>query len=509
MVIMSVFLKIDYRFVDEIVCCGDDHDYYLHAETIALDFDFDYKNQFENIEKIRFIHDGKKAPKGFVGPGILSAPFLFIGNLFDKLIVNNSLYNFRILFYSFSSLFYLFLSVNLMTKTLKLMKIKYNFNHLLLFYLGSGVTYFAFERYSMSHVYEVFTASLVLYLSAKYYSNDKSKKYAVLIPLSIMLALLVRWVNYYVIFLPLVAKLFMRVKNDKILFKDRYFYISSILSLLIFSFMSYQIYGVITFDPQFVYQNTYELSGFVNEFFDPANFIIEKLKFFFIILFSKEFGVFWFSPIIFLSTIISFKYFYSRFLDFKFFIPLMFLQVYALVIIWNSTASSYGFRYLYCLIPFSVLLYFYTFKDNENKIFLNYLIYFSIFSSLSILFFETSEITSLRENINSFGSLERFSQPEYLVGYIKSLVNFDSYLKIFTTSFLGALSFKLLLILLGIDRLNEILTSLNLPVGNQDFQDFLIDINTVETLKIFLTFFILYLFSSYLLKTQLKVSESD
>ena len=154
-------------------------------------------------------------------------------------------------------------------------------------------------------------------------------------------------------------------------------------------------------------------------------------------------------------------------------------------------------------------MYFYTYKDNENKIFVNYLIYFSIFSSLSILFFETSEITSLRENINSFGSLERFSQPEYLVGYIKSLVNFDSYLKIFTTSFLGALSFKLLLILLGIDRLNEILTSLNLPVGNQDFQDFLIDINRVETLKIFFTFFILYLFSSYLLKTQLKVSESD
>tara|TARA_B100001996_G_C18654007_1_gene590514 strand:+ start:73 stop:978 length:906 start_codon:yes stop_codon:yes gene_type:complete len=301
----------------------------------------------------------------------------------------------------------------------------------------------------------------------------------------------------------------MRVKRDKILLRERYFYVSSILSLLIFSFMSYQIYGVVTFDPQFVYQNTYELSGFVNEIFDPFNFIIEKFKFFLIILFSQEFGIFWFSPILFLSTVISFKYFYSRFLDLKFFIPLMFLQVYAIVIIWNSTASSYGFRYLYCLVPLSILLYFDTTKDNENKIYLNYLIYFSIFSSLSILFFETSEITSLRENINSFGSLERFSQPDYLVGYIKSLASFDSYLKIFTTSFLGALSFKVLLVLLGIDRLNEILTSLKLPVGNQDFQDFLIDINRVETLKIFFTFFILYLFSSYILKTQIKASESD
>jgi len=118
MLIMSIFLKIDYRFVDEIVCCGDDHDYYLHAETIALDFDFNYDNQFENIEKIRFINDGKKAPKGFVGSGILSSPFLFIGNIFDKLIVNNSIYNYKILFYSFSSIFYLFFSIHLMKRRL-------------------------------------------------------------------------------------------------------------------------------------------------------------------------------------------------------------------------------------------------------------------------------------------------------------------------------------------------------------------------------------------------------
>ena len=26
-------------------CCGDDFDYYSHAYTIAVDFDFDYSNQ--------------------------------------------------------------------------------------------------------------------------------------------------------------------------------------------------------------------------------------------------------------------------------------------------------------------------------------------------------------------------------------------------------------------------------------------------------------------------------
>ena len=44
-IFVSISLKIDYRFVESINCCQDDHDYYSHAETIAIDFDFDYKNQ--------------------------------------------------------------------------------------------------------------------------------------------------------------------------------------------------------------------------------------------------------------------------------------------------------------------------------------------------------------------------------------------------------------------------------------------------------------------------------
>ena len=42
-----LFLKIDYRFIDNITCCGDDFDYYIHAKTIALDNDLDYSNNLE------------------------------------------------------------------------------------------------------------------------------------------------------------------------------------------------------------------------------------------------------------------------------------------------------------------------------------------------------------------------------------------------------------------------------------------------------------------------------
>ena len=52
--IVLLFTKIDYRFVEEIPCCQDDHDYYSHSETIAIDFDLDYSNQYIGFEKERY-----------------------------------------------------------------------------------------------------------------------------------------------------------------------------------------------------------------------------------------------------------------------------------------------------------------------------------------------------------------------------------------------------------------------------------------------------------------------
>ena len=138
---LLVALKIDYRFIDEINCCGDDHDYFMHADTLANDFDFDYKNQMKGIEDKRFNQNGKIAPTGFLGSGLLAFPFLFIGvqinNLLSEFNDFENLYNFEILFYSFSTIFYLFISILLLCKTLE------NKNNLLIIIavFGYGITY--------------------------------------------------------------------------------------------------------------------------------------------------------------------------------------------------------------------------------------------------------------------------------------------------------------------------------------------------------------------------------
>jgi hypothetical protein len=97
----------------------------------------------------------------------------------------------------------------------------------------------------------------------------------------------------------------------------------------------------------------------------------------------------------------------------------------------------------------------------NSKLVINYLKVFSIFSILSVLFFETTIFTqlSLTPVMNSFGFEKVYSQPEYLTGLLKSFFVFESYLKIIATSFFGALLLKLSIILTSEIFVTDLLSS--------------------------------------------------
>ena len=121
----------------------------------------------------------KIAPLGFVGSGILASPFLLLGNILDQLNANSTVSN-KILFYSLSPVIYLFISIKLLYSTL----IKLNKNPNLLFItlliFGSGVSYYAFERFSMTHVYEIFTISLIFYITTLILKNHKNRNFIIM-----------------------------------------------------------------------------------------------------------------------------------------------------------------------------------------------------------------------------------------------------------------------------------------------------------------------------------------
>ena len=131
------------------------------------------------------------------------------------------------------------------------------------------------------------------------------------------------------------------------------------------------------------------------------------------------------------------------------------------------------------------------------------MILFSIFATGSLLFFETTQGTqlSLVDTLNTFGRSLKYTQPLYLEGYVLSFIELNSYLKIFTTSFLGAIFFKLTLLLIDNNSLIVTLNNFGLPVGNEDFINYLVEINDISILKFVFVFVLLYSMVVYVSKT--------
>ena len=497
-VLLLIFIKTDYRLESEFYCCKDDYDYYAHAETIAIDFDFDYSNQLKGNEDSRFFYQGKSAPTGFFGSGLLSSPFVFIGNALNRLINNNELFNFVILFYSFSSIFYLCFSLLLLHRINCLLGSKYKSNFLYLLLLGSGVSYFAFERYSMTHIYEVFTITFLVYIVLKFMYFE-SNFYASLIPLSLLLCFITRWVNYYILLIPFI--IFMCFgKNIKIIIINKFFWLFTFISIILFGMHSFKIYGVVTFNPEFVYGASGSINNFLNSNSNLTNLLFLNFKNLLVILFSTEFGLFWFSPVIFFGFYKSAK---NLFLVNKnkinkisnILIFICYIQVFALILIWKSTASSYGFRYAFSLSIISIL--FILSLNRLNKIEYFYIKYMSLFSFISTLFFETTVKTQLSLDyvVNSFGVEMRYSQPRYLIGYLESIINFESYVKIFAQSLFGLIIFSIVLKFTDIETFNQFLSKFSQMVYNSDLQILFLKVEEIEFYKILVCIFLVGIIS--------------
>ena len=105
------------------------------------------------------------------------------------------------------------------------------------------------------------------------------------------------------------------------------------------------------------------------------------------------------------------------------------------------------------------------------------------------MFFETTEKTQLSttEIENSFGLIRNYVEPEYVTGVLGSFLELNSYLIIFTTSLLGVLIFKTLILLFGSEAILELLTNLGLPTDNQDFINYLNNLEIISTNKLILS----------------------
>ena len=208
------------------------------------------------------------------------------------------------------------------------------------------------------------------------------------------------------------------------------------------------LYGIYTINPADIFFIVEDrLSSGYSRFLDINMFwenLIYIFKSFLIVNFSQEFGLFYFSPPLFLGSILIFYFLIRKRFDLTLAIILITVFPFFTTLVFKNPGYSYGYRYLYSTIPVFILIYFQLFQ--RNKLISNYMLYASFFSTVSILFFESTQYTVLSTDYvtNSFGLYTKFVNPTYLSGYFKSLIIPDAYLNIIFTSFFGVLIIKII-----------------------------------------------------------------
>ena len=486
-----LLIKTDYRIASGVNCCGDDFDYYIHAQTLAIDYDFDYSNQIPNYSKFYYTNGSKIAPVGFSGSGILAAPFLFIGNILDEWFgLTDNLFNYKIITYSLSPLFYLSLSAILLQKSLERINVSLSRLKVLLIISGSGVAYYALERFSMTHVYEVFINCMLIYCSILAFNDEKKNKVSTFfLPVVIVIGLLIKLSNFYILLLPLLVKELLKSFNTSSVPEKRnslFLLSGTVTASFVFWGINMLIYGKVILNPSETYSAESQASGYISSTTNLFDFISGIIRTTLIVNFSSEFGAFWFSPAIFLILLYIFYFLFKKRFKLFFLTSLIYSFNIAIVNLWQSTASSYGFRYMYSLIPIGILIFYATETKINSKIIKYYLLPFSIFGLFSVFMFESTEFVQLStiDVVNSFGKTIRYSQPDYLIGIFKSIFVIDGYLKLFSTSFLGLFLFKSFIVLFGIDNFYNTLTFLNLPLDNPDFLTLIENLQAISVIQI-------------------------
>ena len=150
--------------------------------------------------------------------------------------------------YSLSPIFYLLLSILLIQNSLTSLKIAFSNNLLLLSIFGTGISYYSFDRFSMSHIYEFFGTSFLIYLSTKSLKEEdlfKLRYLNFLLGFLMFFFLSIRWTNYLYFFIPLVIYLISGRKINKLYFKVS-FLLGWFIGLALFLYHTKYLYGIYT-----------------------------------------------------------------------------------------------------------------------------------------------------------------------------------------------------------------------------------------------------------------------
>lgn len=444
----------------DLALTGDDASYVAHAFTLGLDFDLDYSNEV-NAGDEYFRVAGRSIPSHPVGPGLVSAPVVALFSLLDRVAGHPVVFD--RLSYQYSWSFFAVLLVSSLCLAigmfLYIAALRPQFGSSVMFYvpafvIASGLVFYAHGRFSMAHAHEFFAISLVFYFSYRLQSAVKALKsnkcintHVIMLGISLALALSMRYANIHIVLLPILSLSLFGYADRK---NFRKFFFSASVAMLVglslFSMLSFGLYGQIF--PSF--SGTYSNSPKA-ELFESASIITRTvllLPNLVPLLLSSEFGLIWSNPGLFLGVVglgirlgPEFRHIKKRpylIAEVLLFFAFLALPV-AIVLNWQTTASSYGYRYLYSLMPIALWGSLYVIakiklipESSKTKavrlILLAFIHCLLILGTLSYLFFLSNPELTPHRQLNVFGISHAYSANHYLPALIRAMSDFGTWI---------------------------------------------------------------------------------
>jgi len=426
----------------------DDLSHWLHAATIAYDFDIDYVNDYV-VDESTFSKE-TNIPYHPPGAGYLSSPFVFLFSLFDNSFVGrlNPVGSFAYLGFFCASLFYCWFGLFLLFKVFESKNI--NKGYFVIFSVLVGtLTHFVTNRFIMSHAVEFFLCSWLCYLF-----ETKDKTYNITNLSNIGLVYFLLSFTRPSTFIYSLCLLIIYLKKKDIKFKN-------ILNLLFVSMFYLVIHIIVSFNLYKKYTIFQHYQGNLEELnyveFTSVHIVSNTPKILNLI-FSTSMGLIWTLPIVafgilsvalmtfrgkndnFLNSIFTFFYIYGALI---------------VLIVWQGREVTYGQRLLIGLIPFCSIKILYLL---QNKFLDKLFKLFTTISYLGYLYFYSSDNLNLKRGLTLWGREVGYAGQDYFYYLFKEFYLIENIISllgrtIYSVNLFSFIKFEALITALKLDTL--------------------------------------------------------
>jgi len=452
------------HFLNPQISSYDDTSYLAHAYTLGIDFDLDYKNEVAT----KFNNNGL-LPSHPIGSGALAAPFVAFFSIFDRITSHHVISDRAKYFGSwsyfgfvFSVSVYFLVGLTLYFQALKNIAPSYTFWLHFLLVLSTGMTYYVLGRFTMSHGFEYFGFAGVLYVSTCLYKNilkgdfRRSLQFLLLVGFFVALNLWIRPANINCLLLPFICLLTLGLVNSTALQLKWYMWVAISIVVFVTPYLIFNHYynGQIFPTYAVAYGASSFGAGIPVGILEVAIYVLSLTPNLVLVLFSSEFGILYSNPVIivgFFGFLIALGLGIKSKARIQSVVLLLLMLVYvgfsvAIVLVWKTTASDYGFRYLFPIIPVAMLftaILLREITEKKRRWFLMIkclIIGASLVGIVNVFFYKTTPDLSPKDQINIFGQAHGASARDYQTNLITALGDYRTYVLGIGKSYYGLLA---------------------------------------------------------------------